>query len=166
MTKLRSATLVAGAAASVAAIALVPAKASPGAPGAVRPCTSRVSFGVLPVWARDGFSSPRPHLPHVVARGGRIAALIFGYPLLSPPSEVRSNKILWVDRRDPASPGGALWIHAQRMVGARAVGRPATRVVAGGPGPSIVDLPKAGCWRLTLSWSGWRDTLDLRYRHR
>jgi hypothetical protein len=37
-----------------------------------------------------------------------------------------------------------------------------SREVAGGPGPSIVDLP-AGCWHLTLTWSGHTDALDLRY---
>jgi hypothetical protein len=37
------------------------------------------------------------------------------------------------------------------------------RVVPGGPGPSIVNLPQAGCWRLTLAWSGQTDTLDLAY---
>jgi hypothetical protein len=32
-----------------------------------------------------------------------------------------------------------------------------------GTGPSIIDVPAAGCWRLTFSWSGRRDTLDLNY---
>jgi hypothetical protein len=36
-------------------------------------------------------------------------------------------------------------------------------VIAGGPGPSIVNLPTPGCWRLTLGWAGQVDTLDLRY---
>jgi hypothetical protein len=39
-----------------------------------------------------------------------------------------------------------------------------TRTVPGGPGPSIVDLPSAGCWRLTLAWPGHTDSLDLTYR--
>jgi hypothetical protein len=41
---------------------------------------------------------------------------------------------------------------------------PVRRTVAGGPGPSIVDLPAAGCWRLALTWSGHTDTMDLVYR--
>jgi hypothetical protein len=49
------------------------------------------------------------------------------------------------------------------MVGARSVGKPVTRVVDGGPGPSIIDLPAAGCWRLDLKWAGHADTLDVRY---
>src|SRR5262249_2762831 len=60
----------------------------------------------------------------------------------------------------------ALWIHAQRMERGRPVGKPAGRVLAGGPGPSYVNLPSAGCWRLELSWSGLTDTLDLAYGSR
>jgi len=37
-------------------------------------------------------------------------------------------------------------------------------LASGGPGPSIVDVPAPGCWRLTLSWSARRDSLDLQYR--
>jgi hypothetical protein len=120
---------------------------------------------VLPTWARTGFSSPRPRLPHVIGRSGEIAALIFGYPLRSPAVKDRGNKILWVSRR-AVRPLSDLRIRAQRMDGRRRVGRPVTRVVAGGPGPSGIDLPAPGCWRLTLRWSGRSDQLDLRYVRR
>ena len=43
-------------------------------------------------------------------------------------------------------------------------GRSGVLVLHGGPGPSIVDLPTAGCWRITASWSGQRDRLELDYR--
>jgi hypothetical protein len=46
----------------------------------------------------------------------------------------------------------------------RTDGRTATRTLQGGPGPSYVDLPGAGCWRLQLRWGGRRDVLDLAYR--
>jgi hypothetical protein len=49
------------------------------------------------------------------------------------------------------------------MRGTRAIGRPVTRVVPGGPGPSIIDLPAAGCWRVDASWGRHRDQLDLNY---
>jgi hypothetical protein len=29
--------------------------------------------------------------------------------------------------------------------------------------PSYVNVPKAGCWRLTLRWAGHEDSIDLRY---
>src|SRR4051794_6530665 len=114
-----------------------------------------VDRGVLPAWARTGFSDKEPKMPHVVGDNGRIAAIIFGDPLVAPPAKDRSNKILWVSR-DPQQPGSDLRIRA--VDGSHVV----NRVVSGGPGPSIVDLP-AGCWKLRLRWSGRTDTLALRY---
>jgi hypothetical protein len=145
--------------------ARTPATAAAKSAGAPRPCKSALRRGVLPRWARTGFSSPRPRLPHVVGRKRRIAALIFGDPLFSPPARRRSNKILWVSRLR-VKPTSDLVIHAQRMRGARRIGAAVKRKVDGGPGPSIIDLPAPGCWRLSLAWSGHRDKLDLRYRKR
>ena len=125
-------------------------------------CHMALDRGVLPVWARDGFSSPRPRMPHVLGRSGRIVAILFGYPLRSPPAKGRTNKILWAPHTWGSGPA-ALWIRAQRMDGVTPVGAPVRRIVPGGPGPSIIDLPDAGCWRLTLAWSARRDTLDLAY---
>jgi hypothetical protein len=128
-----------------------------------RPCRSPVRRGVLPVWARTGFSDPRPRLPHVLGRRGLLAALIFGYPLSAPPTRDHGNKILWVSRAR-LRPGADLRLTARRMEGNRAVGGVVVRVVRGGPGPSGIDLPRAGCWRLHAAWSGHVDTLDLVYR--
>ncbi len=127
------------------------------------PCDARIDTGVVPVWARAGFSDPKPRIAHVLGARRDIVAILFGYPLLSPPSKLRNNKILWVSRRK-LTPLSDLRIRAQRMVGSRAAGQPVVRMIAGGPGPSIVDLPAPGCWRLTLRWSGYTDTLDLAYR--
>jgi hypothetical protein len=124
-------------------------------------CAQRVSHGVLPTWARAGFSDPRPRIAHSLGRAGLIAAVLFGEPLRSPPSRVHSNKILWVPRTQPSNLVGALRISAQRMDGTRPVGTPVRRSVQGGPGPSIIDLPAAGCWRLVLRWPGATDSLDL-----
>ena len=98
-----------------------------------RPATRSCTTGVLPTWARTGFSDPRPRLPHVIGRSGEIAALVFGYPLRSPPDKDRGNKILWVSRR-AVRPLSDLRIRAQRMDGRRRVGHPVTRVVVGRPG--------------------------------
>jgi hypothetical protein len=91
-------------------------------------------------------------------------AILFGYPLQSPPRAGRNNKILWVARKTPNA--SALRIRAQRMNGTSSVGLPVTRKISGGPGPSIMNLPSSGCWRLTLRWSGRIDSLDLRYLQR
>ena len=139
--------------------------AAPEARHAARACASHVSFGVIPPWARGGFSEPKPRMPHAIGSRGRIAALLFGYPLRSPPGGRRANKILWVERQFSNDPT-PLRVHAQRMHGGVAVGKPVTRIVSGGPGPSIINVPAPGCWRFTLTWSGRVDTLDLLYRQR
>jgi len=111
--------------------------------------------GVLPEWARTGFSDPEPRIAHVIGDQGRIAAIIFG-PLAFPPSPDGGNKILWVSR-DEVTPMSDLQIRAEHD------GEAVTRAVRGGPGPSGIDLPAAGCWHMTLRWSGRSDTLSLRY---
>src|SRR6478609_4140026 len=84
------------------------------------------------------------------------------FPLLSPPPRTHNNKILWVSRVT-LRPGSDLRIAAQRMHGTHPLGTSVSRTVTGGPGPSIIDLPASGCWRLTLRWSGRVDSLDLDY---
>lgn len=121
-----------------------------------------MSHSVVPAWARAGFSTPNPRVPYVVARSGRIVAILFSYPLHSPIAPHHDNKILWVSRTQPVSPT-ALWIRAQQMKGGQAVGAAVERVVRYGPGPSFVNVPRPGCWRLTLSWAGRRDSVDLAY---
>ena len=131
------------------------------ASAATPPCRAQVDHGVLPEWARTGFSEPRPRMPHTLGRANGIVAILFGHPLRSPPSERRSNKILWVSRAVRSQ--SDLRIRAQKMRGRRAIGRHEVRVVRGGPGPSGISLPSPGCWRLSLTWSGRSDVLDLRY---
>lgn len=134
-----------------------------GQAGGVLPCRSEVVDGVLPTWARAGFTDPRPRMPYVLGDSGRIAAVLWG-TLNSPPAADHTNKILWFSHVRLA-PGSDLRIQAQRMNGTTRLGSPVTRSVTGGPGPSIINLPAPGCWRLTLHWSGWTDHLDLQYRH-
>jgi hypothetical protein len=126
------------------------------------PCRAVVTHGVIPAWARSGFSEARPRSAQVLGRAGRIDAILFADPLFSPPSTHKTNKILWVSRL-PVGTASTLRIAAQRMVGSQRVGSPVGRVVAGGPGPSIIDLPAPGCWRLSLRWSGHTDSVDLAY---
>ena len=106
----------------------------------------------------------------MLGRSGGILAILFAPPLHSPPAADRNNKILWVARK--RFDFGDMRIRAQRMQGTTRIGKPIARRVAGGPGPSIIDLPAAGCWRFTLTWRtqggtsaarGFSDTLDLRY---
>jgi hypothetical protein len=125
-------------------------------------CQPRVVDGVIPSWAQAGFHPPDQRMPFEIGTHGYIAALLWAYPLLAPPPTTHNNKILWVP--DVSNSGAPLIISAQRMIGSVPIGQPARRTVAGGPGPSIINLPVAGCWRLELRWSGHRDTLDLDYQ--
>lgn len=111
---------------------------------------------------RGGFSGSKPRVPYAVGSKGAIGAVIFGWPLKSPPQQGRNNKILWVPRHYSKTVA-ALWIRLQLMNGNQAIGAPVRRIISTGPGPSIVDVPSAGCWRLTFNWSGRRDTMDLDY---
>src|SRR5690242_1039812 len=148
-------------ASAVAALACVVGGAQGVKAASTSSCSSGATFGSIPVWARSGFSgSTKMH--YVLGRGHSIVGLLFAYPLSSPTPAGMENKILWVSRQ-PDTSGANLHITAVRMIGARLIGTPVRWNVLHGPGPSIVDLPEAGCWRFTLSWAGKHDTLDLRY---
>lgn len=134
--------------------------ASPGAvPAATGGCPAAVTPRPLPTWARAGFHPPTQPMPYVMGARGNIVAILWADhdPLHAPPLTNRSNKILWVSRLDEL--GTPLWIRAKL----NGTGQTVTREVTGGPGPSIINLPAAGCWSFNLSWSGKRDHLKLRY---
>jgi hypothetical protein len=93
---------------------------------------------------------------HLLSVAGHIVAVPFGWPLRSKQPEGRSNKVLWVADRDE---GGPMTIDARR----ESDSQPVHRELADGPGPSTVDLPRKGCWRLDLAWPGGRDRIYLEY---
>lgn len=99
-------------------------------------------------------------MPYVMGAQENIVAILWAEhdPLRAPPLADRSNKILWVSRLG-LQPTDPLQIRATLS----GTGRTVTREVTGGPGPSIINLPTAGCWSLNLSWSGHQDHLELRY---
>ncbi len=118
-------------------------------------CDEALSTGVLPTWARDGFSDPRPRATHVRSEDGRMVAILFG-PLTSPSAPDRNNKILWVERPDSS------WTDLRIVATLPRTGTTVTRELPG-PGPSTVDLPEPGCWTLDLSWGPYRDVMYLEY---
>jgi hypothetical protein len=167
----RRAAGVCAAAATVAAITAgvlvgigVPgsARTPTGTPGPeLAGCITPVPDAVLPPWARGGFSDPTPRMAYVRGHKGTIVAILFGQPLTASPAadhNNNNNKILWVSRLSQ-EPVTDLRIDAHLVDGSAT----AHRTVAGGPGPSIVDLPEPGCWHLTLRWSGHTDRLNLAY---
>jgi hypothetical protein len=122
------------------------------------PCVTKIETGALPVWARAGFSGDGSGNPHVFSKNGDMVGVLFGNPLTAPPAADRGNKILWVSKLPIATPSDFAIVAT--LAGTGETVRPR---VDPAPGPSIIDLPEAGCWRLTLSWSGHVDTMDLTY---
>jgi hypothetical protein len=150
----------------VAAVSVVAANTGAGAASAPAACDGSVTRGVIPSWARAGFSEARPVMTYELSQDGQLAALIFGFPLTAPPRAAINNKILWVSRPRPVGAVGSLRLRAQRMIGTRRVGAVVTHYVTGGPNPSIIDLPAPGCWRVNATWWGHHDRIDLRYTPR
>ncbi|MFF9122656.1 hypothetical protein ACF09J_05035 [Streptomyces sp. NPDC014889] len=131
------------------------------APSAHSTCHPAVEQGQLPAWARRGFSGTSS-TRHIVGDNGEIAAVLFGYPYHAPAGNGRANKILWVAKESSGgqdSPDAKLTIKAT-LTGS---GQVVSRSVAGGPGPSLIDMPKPGCWQFTLSWPGHTDRVDIEY---
>jgi hypothetical protein len=133
-------------------------------PATAGSCASAVAYGSLPTWARAGFSPPSIAMPYALGAHGDIVAVLWARhdPLATPAQPGRANKILWVSKL-PLALGTPLEITAQQLIGGTLVGAVQHRTVAGGPGPSYIDMPTAGCWQFTLRWSGHVDTLDLPY---
>ncbi len=133
-------------------------------PPAVDPAASAPSAcapirtAVLPTWARAGFSDPKPSMPFVTSKSGAMVAIIFANPLISPALPDLGNKILWVTNDDDSA-GDGLHI-AGHLEGGTAT---MTATVDGGPGPSLINVPVAGCWQFDLSWGSHRDTIDIPY---
>jgi hypothetical protein len=111
-----------------------------------------------PAWAD---SSPGLTLPYALSSGDAAAAFFFADPLRAGHPTNPHNKILWVVRyprngkplsivaRSPTDPGKTVR---------------ASWPADSEPGeiyPSYVDLPKPGCWELTLSWDTHTAHVDI-----
>jgi hypothetical protein len=119
-------------------------------------CAGAVAERELPEWATTGFTDPHPVMPYAVSRSGDIVAILFGR-LSAPPDAQLNNKVLWVSR---ASSGIPVVIHA-RLEGTDVT---ADTVLPGGLGPSTVNMPRPGCWRMELSWPSGQDEIVLPYQ--
>ena len=144
-----SAAVTAGGAAAVATWPHHHDSPAPAASGSA--CT--LSTDVLPTWAQGGFSPDAYRSPHVMGKHGRIVAIPFIRLRVHQPPDA-GNKVLWVSKAGY----GPLRIEATLEGTSRTVVRTLPN-----PGPSYVDMPAAGCWRMNLSWSGQHDSVALRY---
>ena len=138
--------------ATTAAIAAT-ATSSPAADANIQPCRSAVDRGVLPTWARDGFSEkPAAHGPRGRSLGQDRRAGVRRAAAVATGEGAQQQDPLGLARghREHERPPDPRPADAR---GIESLGNPVARTVPGGPGPSIIDLPGTGCWRLTLSWS-------------
>jgi hypothetical protein len=118
-------------------------------------CGETATTAPLPTWARTGFSPAGLHTPHVISDQGQIVAVLF-VPLRVHQPAGTYNKVLWVARVGH----GPLHIRAQLQGTSQTV----TTDLPNGPGPSYVNMPAAGCWQMSLTWSGYHDTIALQYQ--
>jgi hypothetical protein len=124
-------------------------------------CGTPVLRGQQPGWLVDAGAANNPRdVPFVIASPPLAAGFLFGYPLTAGRTNP-SNKILWVVGKPRAS--------SSLDITARSEGVSVKESVPpdSGPGeiyPSIVDVPRAGCWHIELRWAGNTAALDLLYR--
>jgi hypothetical protein len=103
--------------------------------------------GAPPVWAQGGWNVTKGDpwsVPWALGTGGDAVAFLFARQLVagqSPRLDGTNNKVLWVANGTPTNfvvdglpPGGS------------------NPVVSVNGGPSIVDVPSAGCWTFRLQW--------------
>lgn len=101
---------------------------------------------IPPAWAQGGWTPPQGPwtVPWAIGTGGDAVAYVFATQLVAgsgPRADGSNNKILWVVRHAPT--GFNVEAHP---LGAD---QPVIPIAAG---PSIVDLPTAGCWTFHLTW--------------
>lgn len=116
-----------------------------------------------PDWTAAAWSDSSPgfRAPYALASGDSAAAFMFSHTLRAGHPTDPGNKILWVVRF-PRN-GKPL------IISARWSADPSMRVrfvqpADSSPGeiyPSGIDLPRPGCWKLTLTWGEHRASVDL-----
>lgn len=152
-TGLAVAASVVAVAGGAAAVTLIRGEDSTNAPAGSSACPGNISTATLPTWARAGFSPSALHTPHVFSANREIVGILF-VELRAHQPEGINNKILWVAKNG----------HGTLRITAHLEGSDTTATRTVNLGPSILDLPAAGCWQMTLTWPGHSDTIALQYQ--
>lgn len=146
------------------------ASRSPSPPASARPVSGGCGYtmaymGAIPDWIDEaaGHNPPRG-LPFVPAVPPIAAAFLFGHPLRAGHPKSSANKILWVVRGDRKGMPLGIDGHPRRSPAPTVHLSQPANAGPGGIYPSIVDVPKAGCWQFTLQWASGRAEIDLEYR--
>jgi hypothetical protein len=111
-----------------------------------------------PVWAQGGWIHVKGtpwSVPWGLGTGGQAVAFLFATHLVagtSPRVDGTNNKVLWVAKGVPTN-----FVVEGTPPGATQA------VVTVNGGPSIVDVPSAGCWKFRLTWGASRvsSTINL-----
>ena len=110
-----------------------------------------------PVSLSCGGGAPR----RLVGARHHIAGDVFGWPLRAPADPGHANKILWRTRH---SGGGDLFVSALLNGSALMVHRRVEQTMSVDTAmPSMVNVPRAGCWTFSLRWGRQRDVVAVRY---
>ncbi|TMC71391.1 MAG: hypothetical protein E6J18_07090 [Chloroflexi bacterium] len=126
--------------------------------------STQVFKGGVPAWldAAGAYNNPAG-LPYVVANPPIAAGFLFGAPLRAGHPTNPANKILWVVGKPRE--GAELRIIGHPLEASTPEVQ--TSAPAGSsPGeiyPSIVDVPRPGCWRFDLYWAGHTAAAELLY---
>ena len=126
--------------------------------------STSVLLGGAPNWMRllEGSSTYTDAVPYALSSPPTAAAVIFGYPLRAGHPQNPANKILWLVSLSPRA--GSLDLSV-RLVGTTVPNiSQSVKFLASGDLPSIVDVPRPGCWQFDLSWSGHRTAIELQYQ--
>lgn len=103
-----------------------------------------------PIWAQGGWTNPKGQpwgVPWALGTDGTTVAYVFAAQLVAGPSprvNGTTNKVLWETRDHPDGTGVIVEGHP--------LGQTLPVVTIAG-GPSITDVPTAGCWTFRLTWS-------------
>jgi hypothetical protein len=120
--------------------------------------------GAPPRWTAAAWSDSSPGftLPYALASSDAAGAFFFAHPIRADHPTNPRNKILWIVRspRD----GHPLQITA-RFGAERSLVVHSSWPANAEPGeiyPSYLNLPRPGCWALTLAWGAHRASIDVR----
>lgn len=103
-----------------------------------------------PTWAQGGWTNPKGQpwgIPWALGTDGTTVAYVFATELVAGPSprvNGTNNKVLWEAKDSPS--GGGVMVEGHPLGASQPV-----VTIAGGP--SITDVPTAGCWAFRLSWN-------------
>ena len=131
-------------------------------PARCRPAS--LHHGRPPGWTAAAWSDSSPGftIPYALSAGDAAGAFFFANPVRAGHPTNPANKILWIVRF-PRN-GNPLRITAHFGADPSLIVR-ASWPADSEPGeiyPSYLDLPRPGCWSLTLAWGKHRTSIDVR----